>query len=356
MVYLAGAYSLYTPPIPSPAVFAPPPPIFVPATSYGPPTPVRAPPVTPFGVPTPPLSLTGPSPEHLLGGIITFRPTSVGPFSAPAGIAAAPPPSIFFPFERPTPPQPFSVPAGIAAAPPPSNFFPSERPTPPRPFFVPAGTVAAPPPSNFFPFERPTPPQPFSVPAGIAAAPPPSNFLPLVSPPPIRAQSAPTGITSAPPKELVLPPGSRIEIRDERGQYSHGGSPSLELPSFLSSGSSCLTPWSWMDIYTIHLGILPKLTANSNQRTLSPNLAHLRDSTEMPVRSATFSDQNGTTVSEQGRLTLTNEGWESVIVKEGSYSYVSPEGIPVSVSYIADENGFRATGSHLPKVVLAKGR
>nr|CAD7433147.1 unnamed protein product [Timema monikensis] len=69
-----------------------------------------------------------------------------------------------------------------------------------------------------------------------------------------------------------------------------------------------------------------------------------------------FSDQNGTTVSEQGRLTLTNEGWESVIVKEGFYSYVSPEGIPVSVSYIADEKGFRANGSHLPKVVLAKGR
>ncbi|CAH1975460.1 unnamed protein product [Acanthoscelides obtectus] len=32
----------------------------------------------------------------------------------------------------------------------------------------------------------------------------------------------------------------------------------------------------------------------------------------------------------------------------GSYSYTSPEGVPVSIAYVADENGFRAAGDVLP--------
>lgn len=33
---------------------------------------------------------------------------------------------------------------------------------------------------------------------------------------------------------------------------------------------------------------------------------------------------------------------------QGSFSYTSPEGQPISLRYIADENGFRAEGAHLP--------
>ncbi|XP_052738610.1 uncharacterized protein LOC112056007 [Bicyclus anynana] len=35
-------------------------------------------------------------------------------------------------------------------------------------------------------------------------------------------------------------------------------------------------------------------------------------------------------------------------VKEGSYAYTSPEGIPIQVNYVADENGFRHGGVHFP--------
>jgi hypothetical protein len=33
---------------------------------------------------------------------------------------------------------------------------------------------------------------------------------------------------------------------------------------------------------------------------------------------------------------------------QGSYTYMSPEGTPITVAYTADENGFRAQGAHLP--------
>ena len=35
-------------------------------------------------------------------------------------------------------------------------------------------------------------------------------------------------------------------------------------------------------------------------------------------------------------------------VSKGSYSYTSPEGQVITVHWSADENGFRATGDHLP--------
>jgi Insect cuticle protein len=66
---------------------------------------------------------------------------------------------------------------------------------------------------------------------------------------------------------------------------------------------------------------------------------------------SSYQTGDGITVEEKGRLVpLQNEDGETVMVfvKKGSYSYTSPDGTPVSLSYTADEHGFRVSGSHLP--------
>jgi Insect cuticle protein. len=57
---------------------------------------------------------------------------------------------------------------------------------------------------------------------------------------------------------------------------------------------------------------------------------------------------DGTTFNEQGALKPNADGTDNVLVKQGSFSYTSPEGNPVQLTYVADEFGFRPEGTHLP--------
>uniref|UniRef100_A0A6V7KWX4 Endocuticle structural glycoprotein SgAbd-2 n=1 Tax=Bracon brevicornis TaxID=1563983 RepID=A0A6V7KWX4_9HYME len=57
---------------------------------------------------------------------------------------------------------------------------------------------------------------------------------------------------------------------------------------------------------------------------------------------------NGITVQEQGYLKQLPGAKEPANVIQGSASWTSPEGVQVSSSWEADENGARYQGSHLP--------
>lgn len=48
---------------------------------------------------------------------------------------------------------------------------------------------------------------------------------------------------------------------------------------------------------------------------------------------------NGIAAQEQGYLKNAGVKDAEAQVAQGSFTYTSPEGIPISVSYIADENG-----------------
>ena len=51
-------------------------------------------------------------------------------------------------------------------------------------------------------------------------------------------------------------------------------------------------------------------------------------------------------MEESGSQKLVGE--EPGSVSKGSYSYTAPDGTLITVTWIADENGFQATGDHLP--------
>ncbi|XP_046749340.1 endocuticle structural glycoprotein SgAbd-2-like isoform X2 [Diprion similis] len=56
---------------------------------------------------------------------------------------------------------------------------------------------------------------------------------------------------------------------------------------------------------------------------------------------------NNILVDESGSV---KPGPENTVVQtiEGQVSYTAPDGTPIQTRYIADENGFRAEGAHLP--------
>lgn len=61
-----------------------------------------------------------------------------------------------------------------------------------------------------------------------------------------------------------------------------------------------------------------------------------------------FETENG--ISTQTSGALTNPGTEvEGQAMRGSFSYTSPEGLPITVNWYADETGFHAEGEHLPR-------
>ena len=62
---------------------------------------------------------------------------------------------------------------------------------------------------------------------------------------------------------------------------------------------------------------------------------------------------DGTTFEEQGVLKPTADGKDYVLVKEGHWEHIAPNGQVIRTKYVADEKGFRAEGEHLPKSVVA---
>lgn len=62
-----------------------------------------------------------------------------------------------------------------------------------------------------------------------------------------------------------------------------------------------------------------------------------------------FESADGIKVDAAGNQKQVGAKAEEVgTVQSGSYSYTAPDGTPIAVTWTADENGFRASGAHLP--------
>ncbi|KAL0132056.1 hypothetical protein PUN28_000078 [Cardiocondyla obscurior] len=62
--------------------------------------------------------------------------------------------------------------------------------------------------------------------------------------------------------------------------------------------------------------------------------------------SYSYDTENGISVAETGQPK--NIGPNQIESVRGQYSYTAPDGTPIVVTYSADENGFVASGAHLP--------
>ncbi|XP_012286503.1 endocuticle structural glycoprotein SgAbd-2 [Orussus abietinus] len=57
---------------------------------------------------------------------------------------------------------------------------------------------------------------------------------------------------------------------------------------------------------------------------------------------------NGIKAQEQGQLQKSQDQQHDAVYVQGSYSYPAEDGNTISLTYVADENGFQPQGAHLP--------
>lgn len=60
-----------------------------------------------------------------------------------------------------------------------------------------------------------------------------------------------------------------------------------------------------------------------------------------------YETSNGIRADQAGYLKNPGTNIEAQVM-QGSYSYTGPDGILYTITYIADENGYRAEGAHIP--------
>lgn len=63
--------------------------------------------------------------------------------------------------------------------------------------------------------------------------------------------------------------------------------------------------------------------------------------------SYSYETGNGIKAEEHGQLAKISKDEDAIRV-QGSFSYSDADGNPVSLNYVADENGFQPSGEHLP--------
>lgn len=64
-----------------------------------------------------------------------------------------------------------------------------------------------------------------------------------------------------------------------------------------------------------------------------------------------YATSNNIQAEENGQLRTGSEG-QQFVAKSGSYSFTGQDGVVYTVTYTADENGFKAEGAHIPKALI----
>ncbi|XP_034949702.1 endocuticle structural glycoprotein SgAbd-4-like [Chelonus insularis] len=104
-----------------------------------------------------------------------------------------------------------------------------------------------------------------------------------------------------------------------------------------------------MKTIIICLGVIAAVSAQFHPE--QQPVAILRQSSDVSPDGSyqySYETENGIQVAENGQPGPLNEEGAPAVVAQGQYSYTGDDGQVYSVSYVADENGFRPQGAHLP--------
>ncbi|KAH8365762.1 hypothetical protein KR093_004190 [Drosophila rubida] len=183
----------------------------------------------------------------------------------------------------------------------------------------PAGYPSAHPPATYLPAKPPAPPPPRPAPPSSSYGPPKNGKPPA---PPMKSYGPPARPAPPPPPPPPSPP------RNSYGPPPSNGNQNYLPPSNgAGNGGSGGAAGGGQDIPIIKLE--SKINADGSYKY-------------------EYETGNGIKAEEMGTLKNAGvEGAEAISV-EGSFSYSSPEGEQISLTYIADENGFQPQGDHLP--------
>ncbi|XP_059489796.1 endocuticle structural glycoprotein ABD-4-like [Neocloeon triangulifer] len=113
--------------------------------------------------------------------------------------------------------------------------------------------------------------------------------------------------------------------------------------------------YSKMYKFAICLALLAAASARPQQKSADAPAAILKYDNEGVNFDGSYQfgyeTANGISASENGYnkpIQSTDPENQNAQVAEGQYSYTAPDGQVITVNYVADENGFRPTGNHLP--------
>ncbi|XP_053981342.1 endocuticle structural glycoprotein SgAbd-1-like [Hylaeus volcanicus] len=109
-----------------------------------------------------------------------------------------------------------------------------------------------------------------------------------------------------------------------------------------------------MKILILLFGFTAMAYAQVNRYVYNPDyygrrfaiLRQSQDSSPDGSYSYSYDTENGISVAEQGSPKYA--GPNQIEAVRGQFSYTAPDGTPILVTYTADENGFQASGAHLP--------
>ncbi|KAK9721342.1 Insect cuticle protein [Popillia japonica] len=113
-----------------------------------------------------------------------------------------------------------------------------------------------------------------------------------------------------------------------------------------------------MNCLIVFAAIVACVTAQGGQRYRpAPNpspgqsIAILRQQSDLNPDGSyqwSYETENGISAQEQGQLKNVPNSQEPAIEAQGGFQYTAPDGTPIQLSYVANENGFQPQGNHLP--------